>query len=77
MHKRVMTVDEMRRSQAIPPHRFELESAGVSRKDFLHAMGNAVSANVLARVLGRDLYAAGLTQRLREPRNGTFLQALA
>ena len=63
--------------QAIPPHRFDFERAGVSRKDFLHAIGNAMSANALARVLGRALHAAGLTQRLREPHDGAFLQALA
>ena len=77
MYKRMMTVDEMCRLQAIPPHRFDFERAGVSRKDFLHAIGNAMSANVLARVLGRALYAAGLTHRLREPHDGAFLQALA
>ena len=77
MHKRMMIGGEMCRLQATPPHRFDFERAGISRKDFLHAIGNAVSANVLARVLGRALYAAGLTQRLREPHDGTFLQALA
>ena len=60
--------------QAIPPHRFDFERAGVSRKDFLHTIGNTMSANVLARVLGRALHAAGLTP---EPHDGTFLQALA
>ena len=77
MHKRMMTVDEMCRLQAIPPHRFDFERAGVSRKGFLHAIGNTMSANVLARVLDRALCAAGLTQHLREPHDGAFLQALA
>jgi len=76
-YKRMMTVGEMCRLQAIPPRRFDFNRAGVSRKGFLHAVGNAMSANVLARVLGRALYAAGLTHRLREPHDGTFLQALA
>ena len=73
----MMTVDETCRLQTIPPHRFDFERAGVSRKDFLRAIGNSMSANVLARVFDRALYAAGLTQRLGEPRAGTFLQALA
>ena len=77
MHKHMVTGDEMCRLQATPPHRFDFERAGVSRKDFLHAIGNAMRTNVLARVLGRALHAAGLTQRLREPHTGTVLQALA
>ena len=77
LHTRKMTVGEMCRLQAIPPRRFDFDRAGVSRKDFLHAVGNTMSANVLARVLDRALYAAGLTRRLREPHDGAFLQALA
>ena len=41
-HKRMMTVHEMCRLQAIPPRRFDFEQAGVSKKHFLHAIGNAI-----------------------------------
>ena len=62
--------------QAIPPHRFDFdERAGVPRTGFLHAIGDAMSARVLARVLGRALHAAGLTPEPHD--DGTFLQALA
>ena len=78
LHHNVQAHDDWTKCavQAIPPHRFDFdERAGVSRKGFLHAIGNTMSANVLARVLGRALHAAGLTP---EPRGGgTFLQALA
>ena len=77
MCKRMLTVGEMCHLQAIPPHRFDVERAGVSRKGFLHTIGNTMSANARARVLGRALHAAGLTHRLREPCGGAFLQALA
>jgi site-specific DNA-cytosine methylase len=72
----MMTVHEMCRLQAIPPRRFDFEQAGVSQKDFLHAVGNAMSANVLARLFDRVLHAAGLTHSLREPQDGAFLQFL-
>ena len=75
MYTRMMTVDEMRRVQAIPPRRFDFEHAGVSQKDFVHAVGTAMRANVLARVLGRALHAAGLTPEPHD--DGAFLQALA
>ena len=75
-YKRMMTVHEMCRLQAIPPRRFDFEQAGVSKKDFLHAVGNAMSANVLARLFDRALYAAGLAQCLKEPHDGAFLQFL-
>ena len=77
MYKRMMTVHETCRLQAMPPRRFDFEQAGVSQKDCLHAVGNAMSASVLARVFDRALYAAGLTQCLREPHSGAFLQFLA
>ena len=76
MYKRMMTVHEMCRLQAIPPRRFDFQQAGVSQREFLHAVGNAMSANVLARLFDRALYAAGLAQCLREPHDGTFLQFL-
>ena len=65
----------MCRLQAIPPHRFDFERAGVSRKGFVHAIGNAMSANVLAKVLGRALHAAGLTPEPHD--DGAFLQVVA
>ena len=75
-YKRMMTVHEMCRLQAIPPRCFDFQQAGVSQTEFLHAVGNAISANVLARLFDRALYAAGLTQCLREPHDGAFLQLL-
>ena len=67
----------MCRLQATPPRCFDFHQAGVSQTEFFHAVGNAMSAaNVLARLFDRALYAAGLTQCLREPHDGTFLQFL-
>ena len=76
MYKRMMAVRETCRLQAIRPRRFDFEQAGVSQKGFLHAVGNAMSANVLARLFDRALYAAGMTQCLREPHDGAFLKFL-
>ena len=64
--KRMTAVHEMCRS--IQPRCFDFHQAGVSQTEFFHAVGNAMSANVLARLFDRRaLHAAGLTQCLREP----------
>ena len=75
-YQRLMTVDEMCRLQCIPPGRYKFDKAGIRQKDFLHAVGNAMSANVLARVLDRALHAAGLTHMLKDLHDGDFMQTL-
>ena len=58
---RLMSTAEMCRLQGIPPSTFDAAS-GASEKDFLHAVGNAMSVNVLMRLLPRILVAAGLRE---------------
>jgi site-specific DNA-cytosine methylase len=51
--KRMMTEKEACRLQGIPDNRVDYINAKVRRSVFLHAVGNAMSSNVLARVLAR------------------------
>ena len=60
--QRLVTLAEICRLKRLPPDRFGWCVAGVSQKDFLHAVGNAVSTNALARVLDHALFAAGWTE---------------
>lgn len=60
---RMMTVTEMCRLQGIPDGRFDFEWAGVAQHKFLHAVGNAMTSTVLARVLAHALFAAQLTKK--------------
>lgn len=76
-YQRLMTVAEMCRLQCIPPKLFDYMRAGVSETAFLQAVGNAMNANVLARVLRRALHAAGLQRTLLGLRSGDFARALS
>lgn len=60
--KRMMTLKEMMRLQGIPDHRFNHKRAGVKEDDLLFAVGNAMSTNVLMRLLPNALWAAGLLE---------------
>ena len=64
---RTMTEKEVCRLQGIPDSRVDYVRAGVSKAKFLQAVGNAMSSNVLARVLARALPAAGLAEGLTPP----------
>lgn len=57
---RTMSMAEICRLQGIPEGRFDFEAAKVSKCQFLHAVGNAMSSNVVARLLAHTLFAAGL-----------------
>ncbi|MCP4240495.1 MAG: hypothetical protein GY772_08010, partial [bacterium] len=56
----MMTLNEMCRLQGVPPDRFDHEVAGVSAEAFARALGNAMSVNVLQRLLAKVLYSARL-----------------
>lgn len=71
----LMTRAEMCRLQGIPPGRFKPEQCGVPEKKFLHAVGNAMSANVLVRLLPHVLHSANLTE-VKEPPLVHFAVAL-
>ena len=64
---RTMTEKEMCRLHGIPDMRIDYVEAGVPKAKFLHAVGNAMSSNVLARVLARALPAVGLWEELPLP----------
>jgi len=64
---RTMTEKEVCRLQGIPDMRIDYAAAGVPKAKFLHAVGNAMSSNVLARVLARALPAVGLWEELPLP----------
>lgn len=64
---RTMTEKEMCRLQGIPDGRIDYCSAGVPKAEFLHAVGNAMSSNVVARILARALPAAGLASDIQLP----------
>ena len=64
---RTMTEKELCRLQGIPDGRFDYDAAGVPKTKFLHAVGNAMSSNVLARLLARALPSAGLWGALTPP----------
>lgn len=66
-YERLLTVAEICRLQCLPPDRHNWVAARVSQREFLHAVGNAMSSNVLARILSHALYAAGLTEREEAP----------
>lgn len=51
--ERMMTEKEVCRLQGIPDSRINYVRANVRKSVFLHAVGNAMSSNVLARVLAR------------------------
>ena len=58
--KRMLTRKEMLRLQVIPPNRFNYKTAGVKEDDLKFAVANAMSTNVLMRLLPDTLWAAGL-----------------
>lgn len=67
--KRVLSWRELSRLQGLPPGWFDFAAAGVREPAFRGALGNAMSVNVLQRLLPRVLYSAGLLQEpLRLPR---------
>ena len=76
--RRLMTEREICRLQGIPDGRFDYEMAKVSQSKFLHAVGNAMSSNVVARILARALPAAGLNRGriLVEPEADALLKRL-
>ena len=66
--RRLMTETEICRLQGIPDGRFDYAKANVKQNQFLHAVGNAMSSNVVARILARALPAANLSlQSLVQP----------
>jgi site-specific DNA-cytosine methylase len=58
--ERFLTWQEMCRLQGLPPTKVDFHAAGVELRDFRHAVGNAMSVNVLMRLLLPLLYSAGL-----------------
>jgi DNA-cytosine methyltransferase len=64
---RLMTEKEVCRLQGIPDGRVDYLRAKVPKAKFLHAVGNAMSSNVLARILAHALPAAGLAKNLTPP----------
>jgi DNA-cytosine methyltransferase len=56
----MLTLREMCRFQGLPPTRFDVVAAGVPLPKFAHCIGNAMSVNVLMRILPRLLHSAGL-----------------
>lgn len=66
----LMTRSEMCRLQGIPPGRFRPELIGISETHFLQAVGNAMSANVLARLFAHVLSAANLSAQSLDPPTG-------
>jgi hypothetical protein len=64
---RMMTEKEMCRLQGIPDGRVDYRRANVPKAEFLHAVGNAMSSNVLARILAFALPAAGLATHAKLP----------
>ena len=66
--RRLMMETEICRLQGIPDGRFDYAKANVAQNQFLQAVGNAMSSNVVARILGRALPAANLSlQSLARP----------
>ncbi len=74
--QRLLTVAEICRLQCLPPDRHDWVAAKVSQREFLRAVGNAMSANVLARILSHTLYAAGLTESSEAPGVDRFDEVL-
>ena len=64
---RTMTEKEMCRLQGIPDGRIDYCNAGAPKAEFLHAVGNAMSSNVVARILARALPAASLVTHIELP----------
>ena len=56
----MMTRKEMTRLQGIPDDRYNFKRAQAKEEDLLLAVGNAMSTNVLMRLLPNALWAAGL-----------------
>jgi len=73
---RTMTEKEMCRLQGIPDGRFDHQEAKVPRPAFLHAVGNAMSSCVLARILANALPAAGLIDKVKKPNAESILNFL-
>jgi site-specific DNA-cytosine methylase len=71
-----MTEKEVCRLQGIPDGRVDYVGAKVTKAKFLHAVGNAMSSNVLARILAHALPAAGLSKPLKAPDADVFLKHL-
>ncbi len=63
-HNRKCTVDEMFRLQGINPQNIPWQDLGIARSTIGGAIGNAMSVNVLERLLPRVAYAAGLLHSL-------------
>ena len=61
-HHRRMSTEEMCRLQGMSPSDAPWQNAGLSRTFFNGALGNAMSVNVLHRLLPRVLQAAGLIE---------------
>lgn len=74
--RRKMTTKEMCRLQGIPDGRFDYDKAKVPKSALLHAVGNAMTSCVLARILARALPAAGLVEQLDMPDSEHFVKYL-
>ena len=57
---RTMAEKEVCRLQGIPDGRVDYVGANVPKAKFLHAVGNAMSSNVVARILAHALPSSGL-----------------
>lgn len=64
---RGMTEKEVCRLQGIPDGRVDYTRAKVTKAKFLHAVGNAMSSNVLARILACALPSVGLAEGVAPP----------
>ncbi|MCP4242477.1 MAG: DNA cytosine methyltransferase [bacterium] len=62
-YRRVLTMEEMMQLQGVAPARVDWAKIGTSKTKAGHIIGNAMSVNVLERVLPRALFAAGLLSR--------------
>lgn len=60
--QRRMTEKEVCRLQGIPDGRFDYLAAGVTQRQFLQAVGNAMTSAVVARIFARALPVANLAQ---------------
>ena len=59
-HGRRMASAQLLKLQGIHPDVFNVNGCGLSRSDLNAAVGNAMSANILERILPRVAYAAGI-----------------
>ena len=64
---RRLTTDEMFRFQGLDPREMQGWSDVMTRPQVNHAIGNAMSGNVLRRIVIRAMYSAGLVKEVCDP----------